>query len=70
MGHINVKSLWLQEKDVQKVLEYRKVRGEYNPADGLTKHAQQELATKYAKTVSLSLSIDRASIRPQLADRG
>ena len=67
MRHINVKSLWLQEKMVQLELSYVKVRGEDNPADGLTKHVRQELAEKYAKTVSLKLSTDRASTSLQLA---
>ena len=38
MRHINVKSLWLQEKELQKELIYEKIKGEDNPADGLTKH--------------------------------
>ena len=44
MRHINVKSLWLQEKALQSLLKYNKVRGEENPADGLTKHVKQDLA--------------------------
>jgi hypothetical protein len=44
MRHINVKSLWLQEKSLQAILKYNKIRGEDNPADGLTKHVRQELA--------------------------
>ena len=70
MRHINVESLWLQEKEVRKVLEYRKVKGEDNPADGLTKHVRQELADKYAKTSSLRLSTDRAKAGLQLAGHG
>ena len=34
MRHINVRSLWLQEKAVQQILAYDKVKGEYNPSDG------------------------------------
>ena len=67
MRHINVKTLWLQEKAVQKVLSYSKIKGEDNPADGLTKHVRQELAVKYAETVSMKLSSDRASTGLQLA---
>ena len=53
MRHINVKSLWLQEKALQLILKYNKVRGEENPADGLTKHVKQELAQKYLKVEGL-----------------
>ena len=61
MRHINVKTLWLQEKVVQDVLAYSKIKGEENPADGLTKHVRKGLAEKYAKTVGMKLSTDRAS---------
>ena len=61
MRHINVKTLWLQEKAVQDVLAYSKIKGEENPADGLTKHVRKELAEKYAKTIGMKLSTDRAS---------
>ena len=67
MRHINVKSLWLQEKQLQNVLEYVKVKGEENPADGLTKHVRQELASKYARTTNVKLSTDRASVSLELA---
>ena len=60
MRHINVRTLWLQEKEVQEVLTYVKIKGEDNPADGLTKHVRQELAAKYSKTLCMRLSNDRA----------
>ena len=69
MRHINVKTLWLQEKEIRKVLSYSKIKGEDNPADGLTKHVRQELAAKYAKTVNMKLSVDRASTGLQLANQ-
>ena len=67
LRHINVKSLWLQEKEVQNELSYEKVKGEDNPADGLTKHVRQELAAKYAELVGVKLSADRAERSLQLA---
>ena len=70
MRHINVKSLWLQEKELQKELSYEKIKGEDNPADGLTKHVRQELAEKYASAVSLRLSGDRAEGSSQLSGGG
>ena len=70
MRHINVKSLWLQEKEVQDELSYEKVRGGDNPADDLTKHVRQELAEKYATVVGARLSADRADGSLQLAAGG
>ena len=67
MRHINVKSLWLQEKAVQKILNYKKIKGEENPADGLTKHVKNELIDKYLKTESLEIRQDRAYASLKLA---
>ena len=67
MRHVNVKSLWLQEKALQEELTYEKIKGEENPADGLTKHVRQELAERYAGVVGLRFSADRAQGSLQLA---
>ena len=42
LRHINVSSLWVQERQDQKDLEYRKVLGTENPADLMTKHLLRE----------------------------
>ena len=60
MRHINVKSLWLQAKEVQQILKYRKIKGEENPSDGLTKHVRRELLDKYLNIESLEIKNDRA----------
>ena len=60
MRHINVKSLWLQEKAVQRILAYDKVRGEDNPSDGLTAHVKRELIDKYLEIENLETRQDRA----------
>ena len=67
MRHINVKALWLQEKAVQLLLRYNKIRGEDNPVDGLTKHVRQELIAKYLKIENLKIEGDRAGASLKLA---
>ena len=67
MRHINVKSLWLQEKAVQNILSYKKIAGEENPADGLTKHVKKELKDKYLKITRLEVRQDRADASLRLA---
>ena len=67
MRHINVKSLWLQEKAVQKILTYDKIKGEDNPSDGLTKHVRKELIDKYLEIESLEIRQDRADASLKLA---
>ena len=67
MRHIKVKSLWLQEKALQSLLKYSKVRGEENPADGLTTHVKRELIEKYLKTEGLKIKDKRADASLKLA---
>ena len=67
MRHINVKSLWLQAKEVQQILKYRKIKGEENPSDGLTKHVRRELLDKYLNTGNLEIKSDRADASLKLA---
>ena len=67
MRHINVKSLWLQDKAIQKILDYKKVKGEDNPADGLTKHVRQELLERYLQMESLKIEHSRAGASLELA---
>ena len=69
MRHINVKSLWLQAKAVQQVLKYLKIKGEENPADGLTKHVKRELLDKYLRIEDLEVRFDRAGASLELAGR-
>ena len=45
-------------KAVRKVLAYQKIRGEDNPADGLTKHVRQELAQQFARATCTRLGSD------------
>ena len=67
MRHINVKSLWLQAKEVQNVLKYSKVKGEENPADGLTKHVRRELLDGYLAKEGLKIRHDRADASLKVA---
>ena len=38
LRHINIRMLWVQEKERRKEVDFRKVKGEVNPADLFTKH--------------------------------
>jgi len=70
LRHINVKSLWLQEKKLRSEMTFNKIAGENNPADGLTKHVRQELAQKYASSTGIRLSQDRARESLRVSDGG
>ena len=70
MRHINVRSLWLQQKAVKKELEYGKIARSLNPADGLTESVKGELISQYAKTTGLVLKEDRAKSGLKIASFG
>ena len=67
MRHINAKTLWLQEKAVQLLLRYNKIKGEDNPADGLPKHVKQELIEKYLLIENLKIKSDQTGASLELA---
>ena len=52
LRHINVSSLWVQECQDRKDLEYQKVLGTENPADMMTKHLLREPLDKCMKELN------------------
>ena len=48
MRRIDTSYLWLQEASAEKKLQFGKVSGALNPADGLTKYVSQEQIRRYA----------------------
>ena len=38
LRHINIRMLWIQEQERKKEIETRKIKGEVNPADLMTKY--------------------------------
>ena len=52
------------------MLHYTKVKGEDNPADGLTKHVRHELVEKYSAIVNVKMGKDRAKTSLRLAGGG
>ena len=70
LRHINVRSLWLQEKKLRSEVSFNKISGEDDPADGLIKHVRQALAQKYASSTGIRLSQDRAKESLQVSNGG
>ena len=79
LRHVDTRSLWIQQKLRAGELEIRKVRGEVNPADLLTKHLSSEERVRELMillgchfrggraTTAPRLTIDRATHQPLLA---
>ena len=53
LRHINIGMLWLQEKELQKDVEFEKVSGTANPADLMTKHLTQPECEDYCTDLGL-----------------
>ena len=60
LRHVRVGMLWVQELAESGELEYRKVRGTFNPADLLTKYQPQAKITQYLELMSQSVCGGRA----------
>ena len=59
--------MWFQAKAVQQVLKYLKIKGEENPADGLTKHVKRELLDRYLGVENLKICGDTAEASLKVA---
>ena len=54
MRHLDVGTLWLQEQQLKKVIELKKVAGLENPSDLLTKHLSRERIDHYSDIIGYS----------------
>ena len=62
--HIAVHFLWVQEKVRDGDLTLRKVRGEHNPADLMTKHLNREKIDNFMDSFSLKFVEGRSKSTP------
>ena len=58
--------MWVQEVRISGRITYKKVLGEKNPADLLTKHMSAELAGRHLGTLNMKLSEGRDTSAPTL----
>lgn len=64
--HLRTQGLWVQEVRVSGRIIYKKVLGEKNPADLLTKHMPAELAGRHLKCLNMQFDDGRAESAPTL----
>ena len=62
--HIELNQLWLQEKVSSKEIEMRKVKGEDNVADALTKHLEQRNIARHMQDTGQSVQDGRHELAP------
>ena len=67
LRHVRVGQLWVQQKEEDGELGYRKVAGDSNPADMLTKAMRSELIIKYCSWINLQTVTGRADKGLQIA---
>ena len=66
--HIEVHQLWLQDRVSRGDLRIRKVDGNKNPADALTKHVEGNKVCIHMNLVHLHVSEGRHQLAPRLAE--
>ena len=66
LRHINVSSLWIQERQDKKDLECRKVLGTENPADMMTKHVARDAIMDHVARMGLKFAAGRLTKAPRL----
>ena len=64
--HLRTQGLWIQEVRVSGRIAYKKVLGEKNPADLLTKHMSADLSGRHLACLNMDLSGGRAEAAPTL----
>ncbi len=62
--HIEVRELWVQEKVDKGEMEIKKLKGESNVADGLTKHVEKRQMEQYVESRGLRFASGRHSLCP------
>ena len=60
LRHVRVGQLWVQQKNEEGEIRYRKVKGTENPADAMTKALVQADIEKYMNMISLHAAEGRA----------
>ena len=66
--HVEVNQLWVQEKVSSGEVELRKVEGQSNLADALTKHVDGEGVSKHMSGTNQHYAFGRHVIMPAVAD--
>ena len=67
LRHVRVGQLWVQEKQEQGELRYRKIKGTENPADALTKAMTRGEMEKYLSMLEIETRMGRADKGLQIA---
>jgi len=66
LRHIKVGMLWIQEKQENEELTYKKVHGVQNPADLMTKNLTQGTIDSHLGRINASITEGRALIAPEI----
>ena len=64
--HLRTQGLWVQEVRVSGRISYKKVLGEKNPADLLTKHMSADLSARHLTCLNMDITGGRANAAPTL----
>ena len=68
LRHVRIGNLWLQDMRDQEEVDFKKVSGKVNPADGWTKGINAEEIERYGWMLGCSWPGGRAELAPQVAE--
>ena len=66
MRHVEARELWVQDRVAKGELEIKKVKGEENVADGVTKHVERAKMDYYMKECGFVRRSGRHELCPRL----
>ena len=69
LRHVRVGQLWVQQKNEEGELRYKKVKGTENPADAMTKALVQADIERYMTMISLQVAKGRAEMGLDIVSR-
>ena len=64
--HLDVGTLWLQEKQLKQIMEFKKIHGLSNAGDMMTKNIPRGTMEKHVAAINCEWRSGRASIAAQL----
>ena len=66
MRHLDVATLWHQEKQLKHIMEFKKVHGLANAGDMMTKNIPKEVMVRHVGAINCEWRSGRANVAAQL----
>ena len=64
--HLDVATLWLHEKQLKEIMEFKKVHGHANAGDMMIKNIPKEVMVRHIEAMNCEWRLGRANVAAQL----